>query len=54
LNDVRTAKAGGKSIDDIAGSWKMPAKYTGYAPVDANRLKNNVKLAYTELGKSTN
>src|SRR5215467_11194503 len=54
LNDVRTAKAAGKSIDDIAGSWKMPAKYTGYAALDATRLKNNVKLAYTEVGKSSN
>jgi len=54
LNDVRTAKAAGKSIDDIAGSWKMPAKYPGYAAADANRLKNNVKLAYTELGRGSN
>jgi cyclase len=54
LNDVRTAKAAGKSIDDIAGSWKMPAKYTGYAAPDANRLKNNVKLAHTELGRGSN
>src|SRR5215468_5255434 len=54
LNDVRTAKAAGKSVEDIAASWKMPAKYTGYAAVDANRLKNNVKLAYSELGKSSN
>jgi len=50
LNDVRTAKAAGKSIDEVAAGWKIPAKYTGYAPADANRLKNNVKLAYTELG----
>jgi glyoxylase-like metal-dependent hydrolase (beta-lactamase superfamily II) len=55
LNDVRTAKAAGKSIDDIAGSWKMPAKYSGYAEPDATRRKNNVKLAYAELGgKSSN
>jgi len=54
FSDVRTAKNGGKSADDIAGSWKMPAKYTGYAAVDANRLKNNVKLAYSEAGRSSN
>jgi cyclase len=54
LSDVRTAKAAGKNIDDIAGSWKMPAKYTGYAAPDATRLKNNVKLAYTELGRGSN
>src|SRR5215467_4765494 len=52
LNDVRTAKAAGKSADDVAGSWKMPAKYTGYAAVDANRLKNNVKLAFAEADKA--
>src|SRR5215475_13203707 len=45
MNDVRTAKAAGKSVEDIAASWKMPAKYTGYAEVDPNRLMNNVKLA---------
>jgi cyclase len=48
FNDVKTAKAAGKSADDIAASWKMPTKYTGYAAADANRLKNNVKLAYSE------
>jgi cyclase len=53
FNDVRTAKNGGKSIDAVAESWKVPAKYAGYAPADANRLKNNVKLAYSELGRGT-
>ena len=53
--DARAAKKAGKSVDDVAASWKIPAKYSGYAPADANRLKNNVKLAYTELDKgSTN
>lgn len=48
FNDVRAAKQAGKSVDQIVASWKIPAKYTGYAPADANRLKNNVQLAYTE------
>jgi len=52
FNDARAAKKAGKSIDDVAGSWKMPAKYTGYAAVDANRLKNNVKLAFAEADKA--
>ena len=52
FNDARTAKKAGKSIDDVAASWKMPAKYTGYAAVDANRLKNNVKLAFAEADKA--
>jgi cyclase len=53
FNGVRAAKKAGKSIDDIAAAWKMPAKYTGYAPVDANRLKNNVKLAFAESDRAT-
>ena len=52
LNDVQTAKRAGKSVDDIAASWKMPAKYAGYAPVDANRLKNNARLAFSESAGS--
>jgi len=52
LSDVQTAKRAGKSVDDIAASWKMPAKYTGYAPVDANRLKNNARLAFSESAGS--
>jgi glyoxylase-like metal-dependent hydrolase (beta-lactamase superfamily II) len=53
FNDARAAKKAGKSADDVAGTWKMPAKYTGYAPVDANRLKNNVKLAFAEADKAS-
>jgi len=53
FNDARAGKKAGKSIDDVAGSWKMPAKYKGYAAVDANRLKNNVKLAFAEADKAT-
>src|SRR5438445_12037548 len=48
FNDAKAAKKAGKSSDDAATAWKIPAKYTGYAPADANRLKNNMKLAYSE------
>jgi len=50
VTDVGAAKKAGKSIDEVAASWKIPAKYAGYAPADPNRLKNNVRLAYAELG----
>jgi cyclase len=53
FNDVVAAKKAGKSMDEVAASWKVPAKYTGYAPADANRLKNNVKLAFAESGKTS-
>ena len=53
FNDVKAAKKAGKGVDDVASTWKMPAKYTGYAPVDANRLKNNVKLAFSEADRAS-
>src|SRR5205809_4390224 len=40
FSDMQTAKKSGKSIDDVAATWKIPAKYGGYAAIDANRLKN--------------
>jgi len=49
MNDMRAAKKAGKSIDEVSASWKIPAKYSGYAAPDATRLKNNVRLAYAEL-----
>jgi glyoxylase-like metal-dependent hydrolase (beta-lactamase superfamily II) len=54
VSDVQAAMKAGKSVDDVAGSWTIPAKYTGYAPIstpaDKVRIKNNVTLAYKELG----
>jgi len=51
-NDAVAAKKAGKSVDDVAASWKMPAKYQGYPAVTPNdmvRLKNNVALTMKEL-----
>ena len=49
LADVQAAKKAGKSVDDVAASWKMPAKYTGYAAVQPARLKANVQVVFDEL-----
>ena len=49
LNDVKAAEKTGESIDEVASTWKIPAKYAGYAAPDPNLLKNNVQLAYAEL-----
>jgi len=50
---VRDGKKAGKSVDQIAGAWKLPAKYKGYAdpaatPAATDRLKNNVKIVFDE------
>lgn len=48
LADVRAAKKAGKTVDEVASTWKIPAKYVGYAEPAANRMKNNVQLVYNE------
>ena len=47
-NDVREAKKAGKSVDDVANTWKIPAKYMGYAAPAAARLKANVQVVFDE------
>jgi glyoxylase-like metal-dependent hydrolase (beta-lactamase superfamily II) len=51
--DVQAAIKAGKSADDVANSWAIPAKYQGYAPIstpnDKARVKNNATLAMKEL-----
>jgi cyclase len=49
LAAVRDAKKAGKSVDDVANTWKMPEKYAGYAAPQAARLKANVQVVYDEL-----
>jgi cyclase len=48
-NDVRTAKAAGKSADEVAKAWKIPAKYSGYATPNPVRLLQNVQVVFDEL-----
>jgi cyclase len=49
LKDVSEAKKAGKSVDEVANSWKIPAKYMGYAAPQPVRLKANVQVIYDEL-----
>jgi len=48
MRDVQAAKKAGKSVDDVAGSWKIPEKYKGYAAAAPARLKANVQIVYDE------
>ena len=49
LMAVQAAKKAGKSVDDVASTWKQPEKYTGYAVVQPARLKSNVQVIFDEL-----
>ena len=51
LADMRAAKQAGKTVDEVAAAWKIPAKYAGYGTADPNRLKNNIRLAYADLDR---
>jgi cyclase len=48
-NAVREGKKAGRSIDEIAGAWKIPAKYTGYSEPQAARVRSNVEVIYNEI-----
>jgi glyoxylase-like metal-dependent hydrolase (beta-lactamase superfamily II) len=48
LNAVREAKKAGRSVDELAGSWKIPEKYVGYAAPQAMRVRANIEGIYRE------
>jgi len=45
---VQQAKKAGRTVDEVASSWKIPAKYANYAEPQAARLKNNVQIVWDE------
>jgi glyoxylase-like metal-dependent hydrolase (beta-lactamase superfamily II) len=49
LRTVQEAKKAGRSVEDVAKSWTMPAKYTGYAAPQPARLQSNVQVIYNEV-----
>jgi hypothetical protein len=49
LAAVQAGKKAGQTVEQIAGSWKIPAKYTGYAEPAAPRLLSNVRVTFDEI-----
>ena len=45
---VQTAMKAGRTVDEIAGSWSIPSKYSGYAAPQPARLRSNVQVVYNE------
>ena len=45
LNDVRVAIGQGRTPDEIAATWKVPAQYTGYTAAPARIKENAEKIA---------
>jgi hypothetical protein len=53
MRDVQAGKKAGKKVDELAASWKIPAKYTGYTdpastPQQTARLKANIQIVFDE------
>jgi glyoxylase-like metal-dependent hydrolase (beta-lactamase superfamily II) len=49
VNAVREGKKAGQTVDQIAESWKISEKYTGYAAPQAARLRSNVQVIFDEI-----
>jgi glyoxylase-like metal-dependent hydrolase (beta-lactamase superfamily II) len=45
---AQDAKKAGKTVDDVASSWTVPAKYTGYAKPNPARVKADAQVAFDE------
>jgi glyoxylase-like metal-dependent hydrolase (beta-lactamase superfamily II) len=48
LSSVQAAKKAGRTVDEVAKSWTIPAKFTGYAAPQAARLQANVQIVFDE------
>ena len=46
---VRAAKKAGQSAEEVAKSWTVPAKYTGYSAPQPMRLRANVETVMKEV-----
>jgi cyclase len=52
---VRTSVKAGKSVDEIASAYKVPARFKGYMEGpqnDPKRIRDDVEIVYNELRKS--
>ena len=45
---AQDAKKSGKTVDDVVTTWKVPAKYTGYATPNPARVKADAQVAFDE------
>jgi glyoxylase-like metal-dependent hydrolase (beta-lactamase superfamily II) len=49
LEAVRAAKKAGQTVDDVANTWKVPARFTGYTQPMPDRLRANAQVIWDEL-----
>lgn len=49
LAAVQAGKKAGKSVEEIAAGWSLPARYTGYTAPQPARLRANVEVIFSEI-----
>ena len=49
VDAVRQAKQAGRSVEEFAGSWTPPSRYSGYDAATEQRLQANAQVIYDEL-----
>ena len=49
VEDVRAAKQAGRSVEEFAGSWMPPSRFSGYDAATEQRLQANAQIIYDEL-----
>jgi cyclase len=49
VDDVRAAKKAGRTVDEVATSWKVPERFKGYAQPPPERLKVNAQVVWNEI-----
>ena len=49
VDDVREAKQAGRSVEEFAGSWTPPSRFSGYDAATEQRLQANAQIIYDEL-----
>ncbi|MEO2195571.1 MAG: MBL fold metallo-hydrolase, partial [bacterium] len=49
LEMVRTGRAAGRSVDEIANGWAVPAKYADYDPPNPASVRRNIRVIVDEL-----
>ena len=53
LNAVQAGRSAGKTVDEIASSWTMPANYPGYRPPQPAQLTGSIQVIVDELDGSS-
>ena len=49
LAAVQAGKKSGQTVEQIATSWKIPAKYVGYQAPQPARVQSNVQVIFNEI-----